>query len=88
MPRPALSDEQRRLGRSLGEEIQRRREPAPATTLASLSGVNLDTLRKVEQGLIGAPGLFLVADIANALQVTLDDLVEASRRGADRGGQS
>lgn len=88
MPRLPLSDRQKRLGRFLGEEIQRRREPAPASTLASSSGVNLDTLRKVEQGLIAAPGLFLVADIADALQVTLDDLVRASRRLADQGGQA
>ncbi len=87
MPRLPLSDRQKRLGRFLGEEIQRRREPSPASTLALSSGVNLDTLRKVEQGLIGAPGLFLVADIADALQVTLDDLVQASRRLADQGGQ-
>lgn len=88
MPRPPLSNEQRRLGRALGAEIQRRRGQTAASALSLSSGVNLDTWRKVEQGEVPTPGFFLVADIANALQVTLDDLASAARQDAARESDS
>jgi hypothetical protein len=84
VPRPPLTDEQKRLGRSLGAEIQRRRGRTAASALALSSGVNLDTWRKVEQGEVPTPGFFLVADIAAALQVTLDDLASAARNDAEQ----
>lgn len=80
MPRPPLSESQKRLGRSLGAEIQERRGGTSVSALASSSGVNLDTWRKLEQGSVPAPGFFLVADIAGALKVSLDDLVSAARK--------
>lgn len=83
MARLALTQEQKNLGRSLGAEIQRRRAGTPASQLASNSGVNLDTWRKVEQGEVPTPGFFLVADIAEALDVSMDDLADAARRARD-----
>jgi transcriptional regulator with XRE-family HTH domain len=52
--------------------------------MASSSGISLDTWRKLEHGEVPTPGFFLVADMADALQVTLDDLVQAARQLADR----
>ena len=83
MPRRPLTESQKHLGRSLGTVIQRRRGRTPASVLASSSGVNLDTWRKLEQGEVPTPGIFLVADIADALRVTLDDLVVAARQLAE-----
>jgi len=85
VPRPPLSESQKRLGRSLGAEIQERRGHTSASALASSSGVNLDTWRKLEQGEVPTPGFFLVANIADALEVSLDDLVTAARRRAEGG---
>lgn len=84
MPRPPLSAHQKRLGRALGAEIQRRRGSASAASLATAGGVSLDTWRKLEQGEVPTPGFFLVADIAAVLQVTLDELIAAARRQASR----
>ena len=82
MPRPALSDEAKERGKALGDEIRRRRGGLPAAQLASSSGVHLDTWRRVEQGKVAAPGFFLVADIADVLDVPLDELASASRARA------
>lgn len=47
--------------------------------MADEAGVSLDVLRKLEQGGVATPGFFLVAKIAMALRVPLDDLAaEAS----------
>lgn len=83
MPRPQLTPRQKQLGRALGAEIQRRRGSASAASLAVASGINLDTWRRVEQGEVAAPGLFLVADMARALRVTLDELVDTARVHVD-----
>jgi hypothetical protein len=44
--------------------------------------VSLDTWRRVEQGRVPTPGFFLVADIADALEVGLDELASAARKAA------
>ena len=88
MPRPPLTESQKLLGRCLGQEIQRRRAGKPASLMASSSGISLDTWRKLEHGEVPTPGFFLVADMASALQVTLDDLVQAARQLADREGDA
>ncbi|QWF21777.1 helix-turn-helix domain-containing protein [Nocardioides sp. LMS-CY] len=88
MPRTTLSDEEKELGRALGAEIRRRRGERPASALASSSGVNLDTWRRVEQGRVPTPGFFLVADIAGALRVGLDELATAARRTGEAGDEA
>lgn len=83
MPRPPLTESQKRLGRSLGAEIQARRGEIPASALALSSGVSLDTWRRVEQGEVPTPGFFLVCDIAGALNVTMDQLADAAHRRSE-----
>lgn len=87
MPRQTMSDDERRLGAALGSEIRRRRGATSASTLATTHAVNLDTWRRVEQGKVANPGFFLVADIAAALNVTMDDLATSARSGAEGDGQ-
>lgn len=79
MGRQGLSDADKELGRALGAEIRRRRAGRAAAGLAATGGVNLDTWRRVEQGRVPTPGFFLVADIAEALHVGLDELASAAR---------
>lgn len=78
MSRPRLTDDQKRLGRALGKALQRHRGGMPTTQVASEAGVSLDVLRKLEQGSVATPGFFLVARIAAALQIPLDDLAAES----------
>lgn len=82
MTRQSLSDDDRRLGAALGVEIRRRRGRTSASALASAHDVNLDTWRRVEQGKVANPGFFLVAEIAAALNVTMDELAASARSGA------
>lgn len=80
MSRAPLSDEQKRRGRALGQAIRRLRGEKTAADLAAAAGVQLDTLRKFEQGGIPTPGFFFIADVAEALRVDLGVLnVEAHR---------
>ena len=83
MARHPVSDAKKHQGRALGEEIRRRRAGRPASTLAASGGVQLDTWRRVEQGRVADPGFFLVADMAEALQVSLNELVVAARAVTD-----
>lgn len=80
MGRQGLSEVEKELGRALGAEIRRRRGSRAASGLAASGGVNLDTWRRIEQGRVPTPGFFLVADIAQALQVGLDELASSARR--------
>lgn len=83
MPRSELSQQQKALGAALGHEIQLRRAGRSAASLAEAAGVRLDTWRKLEQGGTPTPGFFLVADIAQALEATLDELAGAARQRAE-----
>lgn len=68
----------------MGSAIRRRRGNRSASVLASAHDVNLDTWRSIERGKIANPGFFLIADIAAALNVTMEELAEWSREAAPR----
>lgn len=78
--RPPLSDEAREHGRALGQLLRALRGSRSAAQIASAAGVPLDTLRKLEQGAIAAPGFFLVVRLADALGVTPNDLADQTIR--------
>lgn len=82
MGRPSRSPEESLLGRSLGQELQRRRRGRTAEAVAQSAGVPLDTLRRVERGAVASPGFFLVGQIAEVLDVSLDVLLQATRNNA------
>jgi transcriptional regulator with XRE-family HTH domain len=79
MPRRALTDQQRALGRALGAEIQERRHGLSATQVAEAAHVEVMTLRKLERGRVPTPGFFFIADIAQALSMPMDELAAAAR---------
>jgi len=74
MVRTPLTEDQRDRGRALGQVLRAARGPRSAAEVASLSGVSLDTLRKIERGAISTPAFFTVAALARALDLDLGDL--------------
>jgi transcriptional regulator with XRE-family HTH domain len=46
--------------------------------IAALSGVSVETVRKIETGRVPTPALFTVAALAEVLGLTLDAVVRAS----------
>ena len=63
----------------LGSRIAyaRRERGMTQERLAADAGVGLESLWKVEQGHVVQPGVFRIADIANALGMTIDGLLPA-----------
>lgn len=62
---------------NLGEKIQRLRKGKELSQdeLARKANIPYTTLTKIEIGVIKKPSVFAVAKIAEALDITLDDLV-------------
>lgn len=69
---PALKARAERLAASLLQA--RDRSGLTQVELADRSGVNLDTVRALEQHRSGNPGVFFIVDIARALGVAVEDL--------------
>jgi transcriptional regulator with XRE-family HTH domain len=86
MVRPMLTPEERERGRRLGAALRAARGTRSMVEVAALSGVPIETLRKIETGRIVTPAFFTVAALARALEVPLDALVptQSTRRGSSR----
>jgi transcriptional regulator with XRE-family HTH domain len=80
MGRRSLSDGELSRGRALASALAaaRSRSGLTQSDVASRSGVPLDTIRKIEQGAIPTPGLFVVAAMAEAVSIGLADLIAAT----------
>jgi DNA-binding XRE family transcriptional regulator len=78
VPRPELTDAERRRGLRLAAAIKSRRKRAEKTqeALAAAAGVRLDTLRALENRRTPTPNVFLIRDIAQALDVTVEELLK------------
>ena len=74
MVRPMLTPEERERGRQLGAALRAARGARSMVELAAISGVPLETLRKIETGRIVTPAFFTVVALARALEVPLDTL--------------
>ncbi len=90
--RTESTPEQRAFGLRLANALAGRRRDVglSQSDLATAAETKLDTLRALEQGRIVSPGFQLVAAIARALTVSLDDLAAELRqpaRGRRRGSQ-
>lgn len=62
---------QRDQGRALGRMLASARGDRSAAEVARLAGVSLDTLRKIERGVICGPSFFTVAALARVLGLDL-----------------
>ena len=72
MVRPPLSPEERARGERLGDLLRRARGERSMTQVAALSGVPVETLRKIESGRVPTPAFFTVAALASSLDLSLD----------------
>jgi transcriptional regulator with XRE-family HTH domain len=74
MVRAPLTPEERLRGERLGAVLRSARGARSMTEVAALSGVPVETLRKIETGRIPTPAFFTVAALAFALGLTLDQI--------------
>lgn len=74
MVRPMLTPQERERGRQLGAALRTARGARSMGEVAALSGVPIETLRKIETGRIVTPAFFTVVALARALEVPLESL--------------
>jgi hypothetical protein len=84
MVRPPLSPEERARGERLGMLLREARGPRSMTEVAAVSGVPVETLRKIETGRIATPAFFTVAALAASVGLSLEQVV-AYCAGAETG---
>ena len=75
MVRPPLTPQERARGERLGMVLREARGPRSMTEVAAVSGVPVETLRKIETGRIATPAFFTVAALAAAVGLSLEDIV-------------
>jgi len=75
MVRPPLSPEERARGERLGKLLRAARGSRSMTEVAAVSGVPVETLRKIETGRIATPAFFTVAALAASVGLSLEDVV-------------
>jgi transcriptional regulator with XRE-family HTH domain len=69
-----LTAEDRERGQRLGALLREARAERSMVDVAALSGVPVETLRKIESGRIPTPAFFTVAALAAALGLRLEDV--------------
>lgn len=76
MAKAPLTSRERRFGQAVGAQLaeERHSEGCSGGDLAARSGVSLDAIRSIESGRIASPGFLVVARLARALGLSLDDL--------------
>lgn len=74
MVRQRLTAEEIERGVALGRRLRHARGDRTAVEVAFLAGVSIETVRKVEHGLVPTPAFFTVAALADACGVSLDEL--------------
>jgi transcriptional regulator with XRE-family HTH domain len=75
MVRPPLSPEERARGERLGLLLREARGSRSMTEVAAVSGVPVETLRKIETGRIATPAFFTVAALAASVGLSLANVV-------------
>lgn len=75
VPRLPLSDDEREWGRRLAGILRDRRGVVgvSAEALAVTAGVSVETVPRIERGLVPSPGFFTVAVVARVLELNPDD---------------
>jgi transcriptional regulator with XRE-family HTH domain len=77
MVRPPLTRLEHERGARLGLLLREARGPRSMAEIAVASGVPAETLRKIETGRIATPAFFTVAALADALGLSLEQIVRA-----------
>lgn len=78
MPRRPASSSDVEAGRRLAAVLSEQRQQwgRSAEDLARRAELSVETVRKIERGLVSNPGFFTVAALARHLDLRLDDLAE------------
>jgi DNA-binding phage protein len=76
MVRPILSEAERERGRRLGAALRDARGTRSMVEISALSGIPVETLRKIETGRIATPAFFTVVALAHALELDLAALAQ------------
>jgi transcriptional regulator with XRE-family HTH domain len=69
-----LTADDRERGQRLGALLREARAARSMVDIAALSGVPVETLRKIESGRTPTPAFFTVAALAAALGIRLEDV--------------
>jgi transcriptional regulator with XRE-family HTH domain len=77
MVRPPLTRLEHERGARLGLLLREARGSRSMAEIAAASGVPAETLRKIETGRIATPAFFTVAALADALGLSLEQIVRA-----------
>ncbi|ATZ23575.1 helix-turn-helix domain-containing protein [Streptomyces lavendulae] len=77
MVRTPLTPEERERGERLGALLRKARGDRSMVEIAAGAGLSSETLRKIETGRAPTPAFFTVAALAEALGLSLDELVRA-----------
>lgn len=83
MVRTPLTPWERERGERFGALLRRARGDRSMVEVAAAAGLSAETLRKIETGRAPTPAFFTVAALAAALDVSLDELVNACAEGAE-----
>ena len=74
MVRTPLTPSERMRGSRLGALLRAARGTRSMVSIAEISGVPVETLRKIETGRVPTPAFFTVASLADALGLTLEEI--------------
>ena len=77
MVRVPLTDSERERGERLGRLLRQARGQRSMVDVAATAGISVETLRKIETGRVPTPTFFTVAAVAQAVDLSLDDLHSA-----------
>ncbi|MFE4667849.1 helix-turn-helix domain-containing protein [Streptomyces sp. NPDC056716] len=77
MVRTPLTPEERERGERLGRLLRTARGDRSMAEIAARAGLSAETLRKIETGRAPTPAFFTVAALAEALGLSMDELVRA-----------
>ncbi|HXY44857.1 MAG TPA: helix-turn-helix transcriptional regulator [Acidimicrobiales bacterium] len=75
MVRARLTGEEIERGAALGEALRAARGSRSAVEVAGRAGLSIETVRKIEHGLVPTPTFFTVAAMATACGLSLDELL-------------
>ncbi|MFD9264481.1 helix-turn-helix domain-containing protein [Streptomyces goshikiensis] len=75
MVRTPLTPEERERGERLGALLREARAGRSMVEVAASAGLSSETLRKIETGRAPTPAFFTVAALADALGLSLDDVM-------------
>jgi transcriptional regulator with XRE-family HTH domain len=77
MVRARLTPVEVERGVELGRLLRLARGSRTAVEVAAEAGVSVETLRKIERGLVPTPAFFTISALAGACDISLDDLASA-----------